>query len=328
MLSLAFAAALALTAPPAKPVDKTGRITLWIGEKVESFLPDGSDRTSTPAPDVDPIGNVICFEPRWKIAAHTESPTQDKNAKFGRIDRRLVVIPLDEYGKRYTLNGYVADSFFSSADGSRIYFNGCEGDEADRSKTGWSKAFVLDLKTKKVEPVPLPENHILKAVLPDGKTLITSRVFADAKTVSRKLYLIPDGVKPVEILKEKWFLEYIRFSSDGSKVLVHADSGTGQPDIKDGIIRNAHIHEFFLLDVVTRTTRLVQNIPKEVDSYALSPDGTRVAILKYENNSVNGIPTKFEFKVHVADLESGGTPKEIYRVKTSGRENARAFWWK
>src|SRR5262249_2409880 len=144
------------------------------------------------------------------------------------------------YGERYTLSGYVADTFFSSYDGSRIYFNGCEGDEADRSKTGWSKAFALDLETKKVSTVPLPENHVLRAASPDGKTFVTMRRFDTDKGVYlSKNYLIPDGGKPVEILKENRRTPI--FSPDGgSKLLVE----TG---------REVHV-----IDVATRATKPVR----------------------------------------------------------------------
>jgi hypothetical protein len=98
MLSLTVAAAIVLSAPPPK-ADKTGRITFWHGDKVEQFNPDGGDRTTMPAPDVKGrVGDVICFTPRQKLAAYTESPSQNKGAKF---DHKLVVNPLDENGKRY-----------------------------------------------------------------------------------------------------------------------------------------------------------------------------------------------------------------------------------
>jgi hypothetical protein len=294
------------------------------GDKLEQFNPDGGDHTTTPAPDVkDPIGDVICFEPRRKIAAYTESRSQIKSAKF---DHKLVVNPLDEYGKRYTLNGYVADSFVPSADGLRIYFNGCEGDEVDRNKTGWSKGFVLDLETKKVETVPFPENHILKAVSPDGKTFVTIRRIDSDKNPTFKTYLIPDGGKPVEILQENTTAHKPMFSPDGSKLFMET-------------LFN-RVWEIVILDVATRATKPVRDLPTNSGrprTYVWSPDGTRWACLCYGQREAAGaadrVKPRLEWRVFVADLD-GGNPKLVYRTdipdnwQAHANAFANAFLWK
>src|SRR6478672_6579978 len=106
MLALTTAV-LVLAAPPPKPADKTGRITLWVGDKVVSFLPDGTDRTTTTTSDAkNPIGIVFCFTPHRKLAVNIISPTDFRNAKI-KSDSKLVIDSLDDGGKRYTLNGYV-----------------------------------------------------------------------------------------------------------------------------------------------------------------------------------------------------------------------------
>jgi WD40 repeat protein len=319
VLSLTVVAALTLAAPPPKPADKTGRITLWFGDKVESFRPDGGDPTSKPAPAVkDPFRNVISFAPRRKIAVNIES------------DYKLVVIPLDEYGERYTLKGYVVVncfldgsvvSCFPSADGSRIYFNGYEGDEVDRNKRGLSKGFVFEIETRKVKSVSLPEKHILVAVSPDGKSLVTA--WRDMVNNKLKTYLVLGDGKPIEILKGVWSVPKPMFSPDGSRLLMEIpDNRTPQ-------------YGLFVMDVATRVAKPLQddlpdsNRPRD---YVWSPDGTQWACLwrpKEAAGIAGGGPIQHEYRVYVADL-GGNNPKVIYRVDIPDTPAPlpRLFQWK
>jgi hypothetical protein len=319
MLSLAVVAALVVAAPPAKPADKTGRITLWVGNKVVQFQPDGSDLISTPAPDLkNPIGSVICFKPRRKITANIESLNKGQGAKF---DGKLVVTPLDEYSKRFTLDGYVVTSFVPSEDGSHLYFNGCEGEEMDKNK--WTKGFILDLETRKVKPVPLPDNHIFKAVSPDGKAFITLR-HDIGKGATSQAYLIRDGGKPVEILKENTSLYKPLFSPDGSKVFIETSSTERDPGMPSP-------REVVVLHVATRVTKRIRDLPPGGrHAYAWSPDGTKWACLCVDSlpGAGAGGRIQFEHKVFVSDLD-GGNRKEIYKADVPGNQYSPfVFQWK
>jgi hypothetical protein len=327
MFALTALAALAIAAPPPQPTDKTGRITLWIGDQVESFLPDGTDRTTTPAPDVkEPIGDVFCFSPRRKLAAYAQDPNHGKGNKLAS---KLFINPLDENGERFTLKGYVVATYyfeenyvvscFPSADGSRIYFNGFEGDEVDRKKTGMSKGFVFDIETRTVKSVPLPENHILLAASPDGKSLVTAWRKVGDNFGRVKNYLVLGDGKPVEC-KGVWLIHKPIFSPDGSCLLMET-YGPGN---------RIPLYRLAVIDVATRVTKPLRDLPESYypRDYVWSSDGTQWACLWLGHKEDPGSNRKYENKVYVVDLE-GGNPKEIYRVdQPSTRAMAHAFLWK
>jgi hypothetical protein len=328
MFALTLAAtALSLSAPPPKPYDKTGRITFWIGDKVESFLPDGTDRTTMPAPM--PMGDVISFVPKRRLAVQLKSRSNGRNVDSDWSDYTIVINPLDAYGTQYTLNGYVVLNYIPSVDGSKIYFNGCEGERVDRRRY---KGFVLDLETRKVEPVPLPENHQLKAVSPDGRTFITlkGRQFLDEKRdfgveAQSQTYLISDGGTPVELLKENTLMFPPKFSANGSKAIMTTLTPQipGQPSQ----------WEIVVLDVATRMAKSVRDLPPG-GAYALSPDGTKCACLWFSEKKAAGLPggPQYEPKVFVADL-NGCNQKVVYKayVKVADMvpdSYAHVFQWK
>jgi hypothetical protein len=212
-------------------------------------------------------------------------------------------------------------------DGSRIYFNGCEGEVIDRR---WSKGFVLDLETRKVEPVPLPENHTLKAVSPDGRTFITlkGKQFLNAKRdigveAQSQSYLICDGGKPVELLKENTVMFAPQFSADGSKAIIK----TSPPQIPGQPSR----WEFVVVDVATRVTKSVRD--PGGSAYALSPDGTKWACLWFSEKKEAGLPVgrgpQYEQNVLVADL-GGGNQRVVYKadVVPDSLLYAHVFQWK
>jgi Tol biopolymer transport system component len=330
MFSLVFATTIALAAPPPQPADKTGRITLWIRDKVESFLPDGTGLKSAPAPDVkESIGVVFCFTPGRKLAAYLSV-----NEEPG--DARLIVNPLEEGGKRYTVNGYDVASYVPSADGSRIYFNAREG-KVDKTKPWW-KGFVLDLETRKVEPLPLPENNLIKAVSPDGKTIVTHQYVAFGKSTQKiKACLISNGGKPVEILKENTPKNEPVFSPDGKKVLFRL------AEMEIGLLRPEDPREIIVLDIVSRTTQTIRIHSNKgiLRGCTWSPDSDRIAYLWHGQKGA-AVPDvkgegerENEYKVFVADPKDG-KPKEIYKVTDpdpDGEFSARLmpsplFMWK
>jgi hypothetical protein len=221
MFSLTVAAVLALAAPPPKPADKTGRITLWIEDKMVSFLPDGSDVKPVPLPE----GITAPFVGS-KITASRKYAAYINYKVDGKVDLyncRLVVIPLEVGRKPYTLEGFVVYGFVPAYNEDKLYFRGCHGEKFDQFKMYEAPTYVLDLKTNSVAAFPLPDHHAIAAVSRDEKTLLTCMQQVDIKnrTLSRKWYLIKDGDKPVEFLPENAEPHQLQFDANGAKILMN-----------------------------------------------------------------------------------------------------------
>jgi hypothetical protein len=338
MLPLAVATVLALAAPPPKPADKTGRITLWIDDKIVSFLPDGSDVVNIPKPDIikeQGFEELVCFTPTRKISHGLRSPTDFKSDK---IDWKLVVKTFGAGGGQFILDGYVVRETFPSADGLRIYFVGFKGKEIDRSKDKYLALFVLDLETKKVSPLPIPERHELRSISSDGKHIITVRYDVGESSASLRPCLIVAGEKPVEILKENMTINTPSFSQDGSKVLIQAFLRSVERDVAGDVIikpspTSLDLH--VVLDVETRTTKPFKR-PRGGMTYQWSPDGTQIATLSRGRIGDDAQPANrrggvqlggYEYRVYVSDTE-GTNPKLVYKVDAGQGLNFNGFLWR
>ena len=192
-----------LAAPPPTPVEKAGRITVWIGDSFEHFKPDGGDVSPVKLPDgvtLPPYG--VNLTANQKFAFHLNYA---RKAPDGTTCPQLVVLPLVADTPSFTLDGYVVTLAFASADGARVFFSGVKGTVIEAGKRFAAPGFVLDLATKKIESVQLPEKQTFEAASSDGKTFVTTRTDFEANTVSRRTYLVSAGGSPVEILKENEF---------------------------------------------------------------------------------------------------------------------------
>jgi hypothetical protein len=324
MTSAFLIVAVVLTAPPLKPAED--RITIGVKDKIVHMKPDGTDVVSVNFPDGLTLPAGINFSPDRRFGVSLD---QTGSTRFV-TKSKLVMIRIEKKTKPFTLDGYIVGQCFFSANGSKVYFTGAKGDEIDPAKMRTAGAFVLDVETKKLEPLPVPEKHTLVAVAPDGKTLFTGKIEeGNNNKYTRKNYLVlPDG-KPVEVLKENLFTSSVCFSPDGSKVAMQATDTNVTPAGATGKKR-----EYLILDVATKQVRPFRDMPKEgVDAGLVwSPTGSRLAYARADVRSALNdqkgqlVPdmSEIEYKVFVADAD-GGNPKEVY--KTKGFIHG-AFMWK
>jgi WD40 repeat protein len=312
MLAFLFAA-VAIAAPP-----DPGRITVWLGDKVEHFKPDGTDVKKEELPDGYPVNSSTQFIPDRTASVLVDVSGTDL-AKG--IDRgRLIVAPVAEKDPYYVLEGFVVLRAFLSAGGATVYFVGGKGEELPRKLTTVPGNFSMVLGTKIVQEVTLPEKHTLEAVSADGKTFVTARVDADLVSYTRHTYLISAGGSPVEIFGPNVFPSNLRFSPDGTKLLARKTEYTGLSSNGKGGFRadGTKPQEYDVLDVVTRKESKLPMSDEEGPVIALdwSPDGKKIVYLRAEGRAV---------KVFVADTD-GKNPKEVYQ--TAGKPDRAFVMWR
>lgn len=331
--------AFTVAAPPPKPVANPGRISLWLGDKYEHFKPDGGDVAQIVVPAQLSYGARVTPD-RKAYVAIDRSLKQAVVPAGGETFGRLVVTPFDGTGKAVTIEGCFANGMTGTIHGTRVYFTGGKGDEVAAGHVKAPGAFVLDLESKQVTPIPLPDKHQLFAAAPDGKSFITTRTETGNNTYSRKTYYISDGRKPVEILKENVSSTMLTFSPDSSKLLALTTEYTEVKPAPNGAqFIGPKPREFRLLDPATNAATPLRFSFSDSSDYLSgwdwSPDGTRIALCTYDRTTgtVETVPLpggglmrqmQYTYKVSVADAD-GGNAKEIYRTKGSG---VKTFMWK
>lgn len=308
---LLFAACL-VAAPQAKA---EGRITVWLGDKIEHFKPDGSDVQKEELPDGYPVSPTTVFTPDRKASVVVD--VSGTNVSQG-IDRgRLIVAPRDEKEAYFVLEGYVILRAVLSADGSKVYFVGDKADELPRKLTTVYRNYYLDLSTKSVAELKLPDKHTVEGISPDGKAFVTAKVEADLVKYTRQTFLTPAaGGEPAELFAANVFPSLLRFSPDGKKLLARRSEFEGVFSNGKGGFRaeTAKPREYVVVDVATRKeTKLpLTEDDGPVTAWDWSPDGKRIVYLRPAGRAV---------KVFVADAD-GANAKEIYQ--TAGKPD-RAF---
>jgi Tol biopolymer transport system component len=331
MFSFAVSAALVLSYPPPKPADNAGRITLWVDKTLESFDPDGKDLKTTPMPDE--IGQPASFKsisPDHKTVVFVDSTGPNAFAG-GMVKAKLAVRPLGGDATPTILEGYVALSVTFSRDGTKVFFTGVKGESLDFKKRDSARAFVLDLATKKVESLPLPEDHGLVAASTDGKTLLISRTIPVNQISSSKLFLVARAEQPVEVFKGTDNIVSARgvFSPDGSKVLVSL--AVRDPN---GARLSQSLKEFEVLDVATGKSTKIKYMPSDgwLADWDWSPKGDRLVYLWRHPKARAGRGVArpgagfgggTDDKVYVSEID-GSNAKEIH--KTTGQNVHTLIW--
>jgi dipeptidyl aminopeptidase/acylaminoacyl peptidase len=306
-------AACVLVAPP------EGRITVWVGDKVEHFKPDGTDVQKVELPDGYPVNVSTMFNPARSASQVVDVAATDLTKG---IDRgRLILAPVAEKEPYYILEGYVVLRAWYSADGKKVYFVGGKGDELPQTLTTAIHSYVMDVATKNVQEVILPEKHTLEAVSPDGKAFVTAKVEADLVNYSRRTYLVPAGKgDPAELLGPNVFPSNLRFSPDGTKLLARRTEYAEVYSNGKGGFRSDGVkpREYVVVDLATRkeTKLLLTEEAGLIVALDWSPDGTKLVFLRPEGR---------QYKVTVADA-AGTNAKEIYKLP--GKPDRAFIQWR
>jgi hypothetical protein len=314
MFTLTVAAAIALTAPPAKVVDSE-RITIAIGDEIVHFKPDGSDPTTIALrKDLPASSIVVALTPDRRTVVLLSGYENRASAKVFRS--RLTLAPLGVADKPFTLDGYVAYKALVSANGATVYFAGAKGDQIERVEEPNMPVFALDVATKKVTAVALPERHVPFAVAADDKSFVTMKPETVNNRRVPKFYFTPIGGKTVEVFAGLTPFQSFALSPDGTKVLalirVHNASGgwvAATCDVTTGEVKKRSVKIDFPL------------------ALAWSPDGKRIAHLSL-NPLTRETAGKIEYYVLKVVDTTGDNAKEVYQRKTEPTGWSGALLWK
>lgn len=340
-----FLAVVFLFAPPPKPATQEGRITVWLGDTVTHFKPDGTDPVAVKVPkDLGlPRYGDLAVTPDHQTALFVEDNKSDHAQGISRLRIKAVTIagPI----KTGTFDGYVAVRGYLSADGLKYYICGAKGDELNLKTTKTYQVFVMDLATRKVDTSwSLPEHHVLTAISLSGTVQVTSKTVVENGSVAMQSYVGPTtGKDAAAVFPEKTSVSHALFSPDGTRVLARTRTfeqlAAGN---KGGIVTlgKTKPEEFVILDVETRTVRSLVPKPSEQSllRWAWSPDGKKIAYLEHvvpeggagtRMTAVVGGPAPadpiMEYKVTLVDAD-GSNSNVVYKTKVAGY--VRDFRWR
>jgi hypothetical protein len=224
--------------------------------------------------------------------------------------------PLGDADKPFTLDGYVAYKALVSANGATIYFAGAKGDQIERVKEPNIPVFALDVATKKVTAVALPERHVPFAVAADDKSFVTMKPETVNNRPVPKFYFTPIGGKPVEVFAGLAPFQTFALSPDGTNVLA--------------LIRDRNASGGWVAATCDVTTGEVKKRPVKSGmpiAVTWSPDGKRIAYLSLNPLSRVGGVTTVNCLVTVVDT-TGDNAKEVYQKRIQGTEWSGALLWK
>jgi RNA polymerase sigma factor (sigma-70 family) len=340
-------------APPPKPAANPGRITVWAGDKLATFNPDGGDLKTTDAP--------LLYEAHWPIriflAPDGKSMVyrREDSTAATHLQLTLVDAPIKKGdGESFALNGYVVARYQMTPDAKTVYFSGPKGDsspENEHTRGLWA----FDRATKKVTRVPGTDRQSLIAVAGNGKAFLTFHVVNDnGKMTGVQTRLIPgDGSAAVEVFGPKQYVDYAALSPDGAYVVASLWEYERIEPLQSGgfTFLNRKNLRIVLWDVAKKTEVSFRTPYKEgqLAALGLSPDGSKVAIAwqdkadaadfdpvlqaarkkAADERAAAGFPRDQSapigpVRVSVSDLD-GSNPREVYK---SPKGRLHAFEWR
>lgn len=262
-------------AEPKPPVPRPTKLLVYRSRKLELLDLDGKnaitvmEATGTQNPRearLSPDGKraaIIRVEVRPPVPAGTEPVAVEAKTS-------LVVQELGSDKPATDLKAS-CKMFAWSPDGSEI---ACS-EAADRPTEKGPKVshFVVNVKTGKQTPLPLPDNHFLTDWSRDGKFFLTnSYTQEDGKPVVRIHLMNRDGTEHKAVTDGKRPVVHGKFSPDGKRALCHLmPEEKGKP--------GGPIRELAILDLATGKWEKVADTPLNGDltGFCWSPDGKRIA---------------------------------------------------
>jgi hypothetical protein len=269
-------------APPPKPASNPGRITVWAGEKLASFNPDGGDCKTTDAPLLDdPWPIRVYLAPDGKSMVYR----REESTQAAALRMKIVDAPTAKgAGDQFVLSGYVASRYEMTPDGKQVFFSGTKGDEGTPDTEPTRAIWEFDRSNRKVTRVPGTDGQNLIAAAGSGKSFLSfRRVEVNGTPTGMQNYLVSAaGGPPVEVLGDKCYVDFAAFSGDGRYLLANVWDYDSVEFRKSGGSRFVGLKRprVVLFDIEKRAESPVRVPYKEGRIAALgwSPDGAKVAV--------------------------------------------------
>ena len=136
--------------------------------------------------------------------------------------------------------------------------------------------FVVNVQTKQVTKLKLPDNHVITDWSRDGKHFLTTSIAVTKNVPTLQQHLMNrDGSEHKAIGDTKLRAAFGRLSSDGTRVLCLRMEPPPDPEKKGPFPQP----ELIVIDVATGKATKVQDVPQNanVQGFCWSPDGKRIA---------------------------------------------------
>jgi hypothetical protein len=314
-------------APPPKPESKPGRIVLWTKGKIVDFNPEGKDVQSVDAPDLKESLTPYAFvTPNRKIVFFRKHyPNEDEGGPFRA---RLMTASLNPSLPPEELECYNPARFLLSADGTSVYFSGTKAKETTATNHDEQAIWRYDPALKSVTKLPVLAGDIILLGLTHHEDRFFTGRYVDGKNgkeYTSNLVSV-DGKDSVEIFRRKEWVDRVRFSPVGDRLLASVQEFDSLDPIQSGgfFFKGLKKVQPVLYDIATQKRTA---IPPPVDdatlySFSWSPDGTKVAsawVVRIDSFDKNS-----QLKVFVSDPD-GKNAREIYSL-TDGRRTMMFDW--
>lgn len=297
---------------PVQKAGQTGRILVWLDDKPQLIKPDGTELDSP-----DAIPNAIAgvgrgrahLSPDGKRVAFESAPN---GAGAGTV---LKILELDGDRKLTTHDAVSVNGYHWMADG-RMYLRGYA-----KGGAGKLEDWILDPATDKRTPLAVPKDFFVRAVGPDGKTMVVDEWKMSAKVWHQRAHLWEVGKdKPTPLLELNAGFNNLRpaFSPDGKKLLCKVKhygtmTALGNGQFQEGDFK---FHGLLVIDLATGKKTVVKDHGEEPEWHlhgiAWSPDGKKVAYVEEKRlPNVPGRPILNPHRVTVCDPD-GRNAKEVY----------------
>lgn len=300
--------------PVPKP-GQTGRILIWLDNKPQLIKPDGTELDSP-----DPIKDATMGVGR----AYAHLSPDGKRVAFenaqqsGGATRLLSILELDGDRKMITHEAVSVNGYYWMPDG-KMYLRGYE-----KGGTGKLEDWILDPATDKRTPLKVPKDFFVRAVGPDGKTMVVDEWKVSPKEWHQRAHLWTVGTdKPTPLLDAHASFCNLRpaFSPDGKKLFCkvkHYGTMTplnnGNGGFQEGDFK---FHGLLVIDLATGKKTVVKDHGEKpewhVHGYAWSPDGKKVAFIEEKRlpSPPRGQAILNPHRVTICDPD-GKNAKEVY----------------